>query len=144
MQASNRNLKDWYGKIQRGEIKLPRFQRHEAWDRNRIASLLETVVQSLPLGITLTLEVGEEEKFISRYLETAEPQNGERVVLEHLLDGQQRLTALWRAFHNNYERETYFIYYKEFDKQDFGSNLDDMSAYCRTRYNGCRSQLNLT
>lgn len=135
MQASNRNLKDWYGKIQRGEIKLPRFQRHEAWDRNRIASLLETVVQSLPLGITLTLEVGEEEKFISRYLETAEPQNGERVVLEHLLDGQQRLTALWRAFHNNYERETYFIYYKEFDKQDFGSNLDDMSAYCRTRYN---------
>lgn len=60
-----RNSSDWYGKIKRGEIKLPRFQRHEAWDRQRIASLLETVAHRLPLGITLTLEVGEEEKFIS-------------------------------------------------------------------------------
>ena len=40
MEARNRNLKDWYGKIQRGEIKLPRFQRFEAWDRYRICSLV--------------------------------------------------------------------------------------------------------
>lgn len=133
MEARNRNLKDWYGKIQRGEIKLPRFQRHEAWDRHRITSLLETVIQSLPLGITLTLGVGEEEKFISRYLETAIPQNGQRV-LEHLLDGQQRLTALWRTFHNNYRSETYFIYCKEFDSISFGDDWTNMSAYCRTRY----------
>jgi hypothetical protein len=132
MEARNRNLKDWYGKLQRGEIKLPRFQRHEAWDRPRVASLLETVVQSLPLGITLTLEVGEEEQFISRYLTTAAPQTQHRV-LEQLLDGQQRLTALWRAFHNNYERETYYIYIKAFDKDDY-SSLADLSAFCRTRY----------
>jgi hypothetical protein len=35
--------------------------------------------------------------------------NGTKV-LEHLLDGQQRLTALWRVLHNNYEDETYFVY----------------------------------
>ncbi len=133
MQASNRDLKDWYGKIQRGEIKLPRFQRYEAWDRQRIASLIEQVVHGLPLGITLTLEVGEKEQFISRYLETAEPKSGQRV-LEHLLDGQQRLTALWRAFHNNYEKETYYIYMEEFDKFEGDENPPDMSAYCRTRY----------
>ena len=69
MEARNRNLKDWYGKIQRGEIKLPRFQRHEAWDRQRIGSLIETVTHNLPLGITLVLEVGDEEKFISRFLD---------------------------------------------------------------------------
>lgn len=133
MQASNRDLKDWYGKIQRGEIKLPRFQRYEAWDRQRIASLIEQVVHDLPLGITLTLEVGEKEMFISRFLETAEPKNGQRV-LEHLLDGQQRLTALWRAFHNNYEKETYYIYLAEFDKFEGDENPPDMSVYCRTRY----------
>lgn len=133
MEARNRNLKDWYGKIQRGEIKLPRFQRFEAWDRQRISSLIETVVQDLPLGITLTLEVGDKEKFISRFMETTTPKENQRVI-EHLLDGQQRLTALWRSFHNNYEWETYFIYLKEFDKYDGDQDQKDMSAYCRSRY----------
>lgn len=100
--------------IKRGEIKLPRFQRHEAWDKGRIASLMRTIAEDLPLGITLVLTVGEEEKFESRYLETA-PDSGPRV-LEHLLDGQQRLTALWRTLHNNYEHFTYFVYLPEWDK----------------------------
>lgn len=101
MEARNRKLQDWYVKVKNGEIKLPRFQRFEAWDKHRIGSLLETVIHNLPLGITLVLEVGDEERFVSRYLKTA-PEEGNRV-LEHLLDGQQRLTALWRAFYNNYE-----------------------------------------
>jgi hypothetical protein len=40
MEARNRRLNDWYGKIKHAEIKLPRFQRFEAWDRQRISSLL--------------------------------------------------------------------------------------------------------
>src|SRR5208337_4386119 len=133
MDARNRNLNNWYGKIQRGEIKLPRFQRHEAWDRQRIVSLIETVIHNLPLGITLVLEVGEEEKFISRFMETAVPRDKARV-LEHLLDGQQRLTALWRAFHNNYEWETYFIYLKDFDYLGSDQDQTNMSAFSRGRY----------
>ncbi len=131
MQARNRNLTDWYGKIQRGEIKLPRFQRFEAWDRYRICSLIKMVIQNLPLGITLVLEV-DEEKFISRFLETA-PTKANRV-LEHLLDGQQRLTALWRILHNNYAWETYFVYLKEFDRYEHDDERDDMTVYFRSRY----------
>src|SRR5690349_11023125 len=101
MEARNRKIEDWYGSVKRGEIKLPRFQRFEAWDRERIGSLVQTIIQNLPLGITLVLNVGDEEKFISRYLVTAPQPNGR--VHEHLLDGQQRLTALWRVLHNNYE-----------------------------------------
>lgn len=132
MEARNRKLSDWYGKIQHAEIKLPRFQRFEAWDRWRIGSLIQTVIRNLPLGITLILEVGEEEKFISRYLATA-PETGGRIH-EHLLDGQQRLTALWRVFHNNYEWETFFIYIKEFDNYDQDEEIEDITAYWRGRY----------
>ena len=132
MEARNRKLEDWYGKIKRGEIKLPRFQRFEAWDRHRICSLIETVIHDLPLGITLVLEIGEQEKFISRFMETA-PGNGGRTY-EHLLDGQQRLTALWRAFHNNYELETYFIYIKQYDNYDKDEDREDMSIFFRGRY----------
>ena len=134
MQARNLELKDWYGKIKRGEIKLPRFQRFEAWDRYRICSLIETVIRDLPLGITLVMEVGDQEKFISRYMETA-PENGGRVY-EHLLDGQQRLTSMWRAFHNNYEWETYFIYIEQFDDYDKDKDREDMTVFFRGRYVG--------
>ena len=132
MEARNRKLSDWYGKVQRAEIKLPRFQRFEAWDPKRIRSLLEVVIHNLPLGITLILEIGENEKFISRYLETAPTTKGR--VYEHLLDGQQRLTALWRAFHNNYEYETYYVYLKEFDQYDKDEDREDTSVYSRGRY----------
>ena len=132
MEARNRKLADWYGKILRGEIRLPRFQRFEAWDRDRIGSLITTVIRNLPLGITLILEVGDEEKFVSRHLATAPESDGR--VHEHLLDGQQRLTALWRVFHNNYESETYFIYLKEFDNFEGDEEREDLSAHSRGRY----------
>lgn len=131
MEARNRKIEDWYGKIQRGEIKLPRFQRYEAWDWRRICSLMNTITQNLPLGITLVLEVGDKEHFVSRYLATA-PETNQRV-LELLLDGQQRLTALWRVLFNNYEFQTYFIYVPEFDyyKQNIS---EEQSVFCRSRY----------
>lgn len=132
MQARNRLLCEWYGIVQRGEIKLPRFQRFEAWDPKRIRSLLDVVIHNLPLGITLILEVGDEEKFISRFLETA-PETANRVH-EHLLDGQQRLTALWRAMHNNYDFETYYVYLKEFDRYEKDEERENMSVYSRGRY----------
>ena len=133
MEARNRTIREWYQMIEQGQIKLPRFQRYEAWDRHRISSLVETVIQNLPLGITLVLQVDVgNEKFISRNLETAP--DGEGRVLEHLLDGQQRLTALWRVFFNNYEWETYFIYLEEFDQYEGDEERDDMTAFFRGRY----------
>jgi len=132
MQARNRKLEEWYGRIKHSNIKLPRFQRFEAWDRQRICSLVETVIHNLPLGITLVLEIGDHEKFISRYLMTAPEGKGR--AYEHLLDGQQRLTALWRVFHNNYENETYFIYLKEFDRYDGDAEREDLTVFWRSRY----------
>ena len=130
MEARNRNLRDWYGKIERGEIKLPRFQRFEAWDRGRISSLTNTITHNLPLGITLVLEVGGKEQFVSRYLKTA-PETGQHVH-EHLLDGQQRLTALWRVLHNNYDEQTYYIYVPEFD--EISEIKEEQHIHYRGRY----------
>jgi hypothetical protein len=107
ISATNRKLVDWFIKVNSGEIKLPRFQRFEAWDRHRISGLLTVVANNLPLGITLLLEVNETPLFVDRYLKTA-PQTGARVT-EHLLDGQQRLTAFWRMMHNNYDDVTYYL-----------------------------------
>lgn len=132
-KAQDRALGTWYVQIQSGAVKLPRFQRFEAWDRSRVAGFLNTVVQNLPVGVTLLLQVGDQEQFISRYIATA-PETGGRVT-EHLLDGQQRLTAFWRSMHNNYEGETYYVYLPEFDTHaDDGIEYEELTVHCQPRW----------
>lgn len=111
VEARNRALPDWFTQIRSGQLRLPRFQRYESWNHNTISNLLETVVQGLPAGATLVLEVGDKEQFISRPVSGAP--DLEFKPNEPLLDGQQRLTALWRSFHDDYEDRTYFIYFAE-------------------------------
>lgn len=108
IEARNRLLPDWFTRIRTRQTVLPRFQRFEAWDHSRVTQLFNTILQDLPVGAGLVLEIGDEEPFISRPLKGA-PEKGERVT-EHLLDGQQRLTALWRGLHNNYDDRTFFLF----------------------------------
>lgn len=132
-KALDRTLGSWYVQIASGAIKLPRFQRFEAWDRGRVTGFLNTIIQNLPVGITLLLQVGDKEKFVSRYIATA-PESNERVT-EHLLDGQQRLTAFWRAMHNNYMGETFYVYLPQFDTNpDDGVEYENMTIHCLARW----------
>jgi hypothetical protein len=107
IEARNRPLPDWFTRIRTHQLVLPRFQRFEAWSPTKVTQLFNTILQDLPVGAALILEIGNDEPFISRPLKGA-PDAGERVT-EHLLDGQQRLTALWRGLHNNYDDHTYFL-----------------------------------
>ena len=132
-KAKDRNLNEWFTEIKKGAIKLPRFQRYEAWDRHRVASLLKTIIHDLPLGITLVLEV-DKEQFQSRYLKTAEPEDTTARVTEHLLDGQQRLTSLWRSLYNNYDDTTYLIYVPELDSYSEEPWSNEWDVYIRSRY----------
>lgn len=137
VEARNRSIRDWFTRVRTGQIKLPRFQRFEAWGHKDIAGLLETVIQGLPSGATLVLEVGDEEQFISRYVETA-PGGTERVI-EQLLDGQQRLTALWRSLHDNYPDRTYLI--RWVDVPETGEKVPEVTAQARYTRNGRRYPL---
>jgi hypothetical protein len=107
MDARNRLLPEWFNRIRSRQITLPRFQRFEAWGHEEVSGLLTTVLRGLPSGATLILEVGDREKFISRTMVDA-PETGERIT-EQLLDGQQRLTALWRSLHGKYGDRSYLI-----------------------------------
>ena len=116
MKAENRLLPEWFDYIRSGRIRLPRFQRYEVWGQGEITGLLETVVRGLPAGATLVLEVQGEEKFASRPI-SGTPDPTERC-REHLLDGQQRLTALWKSLYGLYEDRSYFVYFKPDEVHD--------------------------
>lgn len=88
--------------VKQAQVVLPRFQRHEAWRYAQVVGLLENILRDppLPIGALLTLEVGDEELFHSRPIVGA-PQPQSKPAM-HLLDGQQRMTALWRSLTGDY------------------------------------------
>ena len=138
MDAYNRNLPTWFQQAESGQLRLPRFQRYEAWGHNEIRNLLEVVLRGLPVGATLILNVGDEEKFKSRPL-SGTSDAGPRCT-EHLLDGQQRLTALWKSFHDLYEDRTYLVYFERDEEHD-GRVLPCVHGYARWERSGRRYPL---
>ena len=80
-----------------GNLQLPDFQRGWVWDDEHIKSLLASVSVSFPIGAVMLLQTGGEHvRFKPRLLAgTDEAMHGEPETL--ILDGQQRLTSLYRA-----------------------------------------------
>ena len=117
MEARSRTIEAWFAMIDAAQVLLPRFQRHEAWRAAQIEGVLENVLQtpSLPIGALLTLDVGDVEPFHSRPIVGAPlPLPSSRPQM-HLLDGQQRMTALWRSLTGNYQDMTVFVRIEEND-----------------------------
>ena len=106
IEARNRPLHDWLSRVQTGQLVLPRFQRFESWGHGEVETLLDSVLRGRPIGAALVLDVGNEEPFLSRGIAGSPAPTAN--VTEHLLDGQQRLTALWKALNDRYENRTYF------------------------------------
>lgn len=109
MEARNKKIEDWFAMIKQGQMVLPRFQRHEAWRHAQVVGLFENILRDppLPIGALLTLEVGDEELFHSRPI-VGSPDIATKPSM-HLLDGQQRMTALWRALNCDYDDLEVFI-----------------------------------
>lgn len=109
MEARSKSIEQWFAAIEQGQIKLPRFQRHEAWRPHQISGLFENILRSpsLPIGVLLILEVGDKELFHSRPIVGA-PALSARPNMQ-LLDGQQRMTALWRALTDDYQDLKAFV-----------------------------------
>lgn len=127
INAQNRLLPDWFTRVRTRQTVLPRFQRFEAWGHANVTQMFNTILRKLPLGAVLILEIGNDEPFLSRPI-TGAPASGERIT-EHLLDGQQRLTALWRGLHNNYEDRTYFLHIQQDEESGMPFYVDSVPRW---------------
>ena len=131
MDPIPRTVGSWLRMVHAGSIALPRFQRGEEWEPGNVEKLLTSVAQGLPIGAFLVLQVGDTVPFISRPLHTAAP--GHERIIELLLDGQQRLTGLWRALHDNYSDTTVLV---DLEKED--EEAVAVVAQRRWNHNGTR------
>lgn len=83
--------------IDDGKIQLPEFQRDWIWDDAHVGSLLASVTLSYPIGAVMLLQAGNEEIIFKTRLIQGVDQSKDRQPELLILDGQQRLTALFQA-----------------------------------------------
>ena len=128
MKTTSRTIKEWMQCVETGQIQLPRFQRDEVWKQNLVERFFTAILQKKPLGVFLVLQVNAgSPRFNSRPLEGA-PERKDKCT-EQLLDGQQRLTALWRTFNDNYENHTLYV---KFEKTDENFRHEEIKSVPRT------------
>ncbi len=83
--------------VSSGEIRLPDFQRDWKWDTDRIASLLASVSLGYPVGVVMLLETGGDVQFATRLVSGVQETGATHPAERLILDGQQRLTALYQS-----------------------------------------------
>ena len=91
-------LQDLLAFANNGKLQLPDFQRNWIWEDDRIQSLLASVSVSFPIGAVMLLETGGQHvRFKPRPIAGAPPLLATVPPETLILDGQQRLTSLYRA-----------------------------------------------
>lgn len=89
-------LSELMREVSTGKEQLPEFQRGWTWDNDRIRGIIASLSQGYPMGAIMRLEYGNENvRFKNRTIEGVTVTG---VTPEFLiLDGQQRLTSMYRA-----------------------------------------------
>ncbi len=90
---------DLLEEIDRGVIVLPEFQRDFEWSDERVSQLLATVARRWPAGSLLLQDFPGETFYKLRPFEGGPPVRDDEVGFV-VLDGQQRLTALYQAVYD--------------------------------------------
>lgn len=112
-EANAKQISYLLQRIHNGELALPDFQRNFVWETKRTLELLRSVMCRFPTGTLLFWKQGSgNDGFAEREVEGAPPLNGKQPD-ELVLDGQQRLTSLYRALTGAAE-ERYFVRLNEF------------------------------
>ncbi|MFJ6406094.1 DUF262 domain-containing protein [Streptomyces hydrogenans] len=121
-EATPRQLSNLVTRIRSGEIALPDFQRDFVWDSSKTEELLQSIISKFPVGTLLFWKQGSDELFASRSFEGSPPL-GEKRPVELVLDGQQRLTALYQALTGTGD-ERFYLKVDEFVEAASGRILD--------------------
>jgi len=103
IEHGTKKILDLVSMAYRGEVMLPDFQRNFVWERQSIEELIESILENIFIGTFLILNTSSEmNPFKCIFIQGAEEVNpkidAKPTIL--ILDGQQRLTALFYAIYS--------------------------------------------
>jgi uncharacterized protein with ParB-like and HNH nuclease domain len=95
VEKTKRDITTLMGEISRREIKLPEIQRGFIWKPTQVAKLVESLYRGYPTGSLLFWKTTQAPR--TRGFATGDGAAEPVIQPLFLLDGQQRLTALYRV-----------------------------------------------
>lgn len=81
-----------------GEIRIPAFQREFVWDPDRVQFLMDSIYKGYPIGTVLFWRTREQLSFDRDLGPFTLPDPKRDYPIDYVLDGQQRLTAIFATF----------------------------------------------
>jgi len=83
--------------IEKGDIRIPDFQREFVWDQDQIIRLLDSIYRHYPIGSFLFWETTESIGSFRRIGDIDLQRGDNRLSAKYVLDGQQRITSLFAS-----------------------------------------------
>lgn len=97
-KPDRKSYQDLISEIEKGQIKIPKFQRDFVWSKENTAKLLDSIIKGYPIGTFIMWETNERLNDIKNIGNINLPQIPDGVKVQYVLDGQQRITSLYAAF----------------------------------------------
>jgi len=96
-EPQSRTFNTLINDIENGQIKIPQFQREFVWVLKKCASLMDSIVKGYPIGTLIFWKTKERLRSVRNIGDCVLPEPDEGDFVEFVLDGQQRLTALFAS-----------------------------------------------
>lgn len=96
IEVKAKNLNTVLSEMERGILRVPRFQRDYVWERTRIAKLFDSIYKEMPIGSFFLWIAPQEFRNIYKDIPELElPKPDKYETIKMILDGQQRLVSLF-------------------------------------------------
>ena len=97
-KPDSKKYSDLINEIQKGIIKIPKFQREFVWSIDKTAKLLDSILKGYPIGTFILWQTDERINDIKNVGNLEIPETPEGTKVQYVLDGQQRITSLFAAY----------------------------------------------
>lgn len=97
-KPDSKKYSDLILEIQKGIIKIPKFQRDFVWSIEKTAKLLDSILKGYPIGTFILWQTDERINDIKNIGNLEIPATPDGTKVQYVLDGQQRITSLYAAY----------------------------------------------
>jgi len=97
-KPDSKKYSDLISEIEKGIIKIPKFQRDFVWSIDKTAKLLDSILKGYPIGTFILWQTDERINDIKNVGNLNIPPTPDGNKVQYVLDGQQRITSLFAAY----------------------------------------------
>lgn len=109
-----------FHRIEKGQIKVPLFERPFVWGKEPILELIKSIYNGFPIGVLIFFESTRKSFETASPSVTKFPDAPDEYPVSYVIDGLQRLSSLYNCFHwKSLDEPSKFNVIFDLDKEEF-------------------------